>query len=262
MKLELLASVLETDKKELASTLKLEEGVEEVSPEIAKLEIVNHIASLKIASKKKYTAEGEGKAERLHKLNTEKRLKELGIEGDKYDDMFSNLATKLTNKPDDDSLTKALNAFKLENISLKGQLKTIEENKILNEKKANTKKKVLAKISEVLKQYSFPSEEAKSVAIENFIAKSKFVLNGEDIFLEKGDKVETSFDESATKHFSLFGTVEKKPNDKKKVPTLNINSTTYKGTLAELNKMMINATTMEEKTAIKAKIKEKLAETS
>ena len=259
MKLDLLATTVGVDATELASTLKLEDGATEVSSEVAKKQLDNYIANLKIAEKKAGVKEGEGKAERLHKSATEKLLKDFGIEGDKYDDLFANLKVTLDKKksPDESILQKAHNTLKDENKLLKRKLKTIEDNATKAAEQAEIRTKVLGKVTDVIDQFTYPSAESRATAIDLFMTK-KFVSKDADIFLEVGDKVETDFTDVAKSHFGLFGTVAKKED--KKPPIVDFNKTDYKGTVAELNKMLIKATTMEEKAAIKKKLEEKLAE--
>jgi len=253
MKLELLADILETTATELASTLKLEDGTEEVSPEIAELEIYEQLSAAKLKAKRTYVKEGEGKAERLFKQSAETKFRELGIEGEKYDDFFGNLSTALEAKPNgDDKETMRINAaLKQELEALKTSVSARDAKEIEATKATKTRNLVLSSISTVMDGFTFPSLRSKEIAIDNFISENKFTIDGTDVYLEKNGSPISKFNNEAKEHFSLFGTV-KEGERKPKVP--KVGTPEYNGDLSELNKQFINAPTLEARTAIKAKI--------
>jgi hypothetical protein len=251
MKVELLASILEKDAAEFSSTLNLEDGVDEVSQEVAQKEISEYISELKISKLSEGKTQGEGMAKRLVRTEIESLMKrELGVEG-KFDEMVESLKAKLsgTKETNNDDNEK-------QSLALKAKISDLEET-IFSQKskflKIESDTKVKGKLGSLIDTFEFATPKVKQVAVDSYLNSRKFTFSDDDIFIDNNGTLSAKFNEDVEKHFLDFA-VKKQPKEKK--PTsLKIDSTDYGNDLSELNKQYSNATTADEKKAILAKIK-------
>jgi len=251
MKVELLASLLEKDATELSSTLKLGEGVTEVSPEIVKNEISSYIKEIGISKLSEGKKQGEGMTKRLVYTELETKLKDkFGVEG-KFDDMITSLESKLKDKGGNNE------AFENERKLWKVKFSDLEsENNDLKAKatKVETRNKVKEQLNPILSDFEFSSSKIKDIAIKDYMDNRKFIFSGDDMFLDNDGTPSAKVKEDAEKHFMDFG--KKKGVKPEKPKSDKFDSNSYSGDLAELTKQHSNAKTVEEKNAILKKMKE------
>ena len=259
MKVELLASILEKDAVELSSTLKLEDGATEVSPELVEKEIVAHIKQVSINGISEGKTQQEGMSKRLVRTEVENLLKkELGVDG-QIDEMVATLKTKLSNvtgpKDGDSEIIQKNKALKLKISGLESDLQA--ERSIISSMKTNGK--VKAKMADTLAKFDFSTPTVKKVAIETYLESRKFTFSDEDIFVDIDGTLSAKFNEDVEKHMLTYAKQLEEKKVEKKPGNLKLDEATYSNDLTELNKQYALAKTADEKKTILAKIKEVMA---
>lgn len=258
MKLELLASLLGKDATELKGTLNLADGQENVPDEVVQSQIKEFISIEKLNAKQAGISEGkkqaEGMSTRLTMEKVEKRLKELGIEGQNFEEQINWLTTNKNTGKGADVDKKLLEKLDI----LKVKLETVEKEKNEIYEKFTRKeleKNLQKKLSSVIEKFQFPTDHVKEMAVQEFVNSNKFLENEGDVFLlDIEGKPTAKFEQQALQHFEKWGVKADKAN----LPPTRENkpgsSGSYGNNLEDLFKSLRNAKTPEEMAAINEKI--------
>lgn len=206
MKLEILAGLLEKPATELATTLNVAEA-SDVADSVSSKALKEHILEAVETAKLKAKSEAEGKQTRLTKLALEKTVKEkfAFIKATSIDEMLVELETEFAKRAPENS-----EAQKLEIEALKLKAKTAEDKLTLKEQEIAEAAQVGAiskKLEKHLAKYEFASDEVKQIAVTNYIKANKFIVSGDDLFLEKEGKPVVNFDKDIEAHLVKFGKI-------------------------------------------------------
>jgi hypothetical protein len=212
MKVEFLAGLLGKPVTELATTLSVAETADLTENQYGKL-LKDHLKESVAAAEEAARLESDGKHTRLVKTALEKEMKSKFpfLKATKIDAMIEELEGEFSKrKPDDDPDRKAqIEAYKLKAQQAEQALAEIE--KKAQEREQNSL--IAKKLEKHLSKFDFASEKVKQLAISTFIGANKFIVSGEDLFLEKDGKPVVNFEKDVDAFLSDFGKpVERKPN--------------------------------------------------
>jgi hypothetical protein len=248
MKLELLASVLGKDATELAGTLNLQENQSEVAEDVLKDVLSKHIKEIEVNAKLTGKREAEGMAKRTILTDAEKKLKTtFDVDGKDFDELLNNLNSKFESLSKsgtkDEDLKKQVDTWKttVKELQLKLDSKDKEFENI------RTKEVVKSKITPVLGKFEFATDKVQEIALNQFLEKNQFKVDGEDLFLEKNGAYFSNIIEAAEIHFKDFGKVKEVNRN---APPNRTGDTNYGTTLKDLLTQVEKAKTTEERQSI------------
>jgi hypothetical protein len=250
MKLESLASLLGKDAEELKGTLNLAEVTAEVSDETILTYVGNHIKELRQNAKRDGKKEGEGMAKRLVMSEVEKTIKDsFSVEGKDFSEMLENLKNLKSDSKPDEKLLKQLDVWKTTATEkdtiisqLKGEIETVK-----------IKERISSTILPELETFEFATPKVKQVAIDEFFNSNKFNIEGNDVFLERDNKMYVLNKDVIVNHFKDFGTIKTiKPNTTTPRPT----STSSGESIKEIMSEIATAKTPEEIQRLRQKLKD------
>ncbi len=254
MKLEFLASLLEKDALELQDTLNLEEGLNEVSEDIAKELINNHIKEVAISKLSEGKKQAEGMAKKKVLSEAEKKLKDkFDITGSNYEEMIEALYEKIASQSDNtgDTLKKEKEALrvKISDLEEKLQSQQAEFEKLINQRT------IVEKLDPLLNKYEFATDKVKQLAISDYINNRNFIVSDGDLFLDIDGKPTAYIDADLERHMLQFATLKQTQIKKPASVDISSDSSSFGETISDLLKALRTAP-VEERPAIKQKIKQ------
>lgn len=204
MKVEFLAGLLSKPVTELAATLKVAEKSDLTQEQYGKL-LEDHIKESVEDAKLKAREESDKKHTRLVKTALEKTVKEKFpfVKAAMIDDMLTELEEEFSKRKPEDS-----EARKLEIEALKLKAKTAEDKLTAKEQELAEKEQrgtIAKKLDKHLAKYEFASDKVKELAVAEFMKANKFIVSGEDLFLEKDGKPVVNFEADINAHLAAFG---------------------------------------------------------
>ena len=212
MKIGEVADLLGRDQNELLADLKLEETVEEVSTEQVKA-LIDEIGKSKFSEGK---TQGHDWGRKSALTEVEKTLSgKFGIKG-KFDEIITGLETKMSEPSKKDDIWKEkYNELSNEFNGFKQQIEVSKKKDV-----------VKSKLSGLLVNFD-GTDKVKEMVVNDFLSKSKFEIEGDDIMLlDKDDKhlridgKFADFESVATNHLSQFLNPAANPSKPKpKVPS-------------------------------------------
>jgi hypothetical protein len=252
MKLETLASVLKKDATELSTALNVESGQEVDDTQVSKL-LSEHINLITVTSLSEGKKQGEGKAKREVLTDVEKRLKsEFEVDGGNFDELLTGLKSKVgkVEIKADEKVLQELSAWK--------QKATEAQTELEKFKSDFERQKVISQVKNylnpIIDKFEFATDKVKEIAIDNLLNGKDFLISGDTTFIVENGNPVGALNELAEKHFNDFGKIKSNtviPPNRIFTPAQPKDD----NHVAQLNKKLMLATTLDEKRKILDELK-------